>query len=373
MDTKNHSQEGDQGKFPFVFKPGKTKLRRRRLYAPSGRGAGFYVFWSKDKEEAQEFAQKVGGVTMEMTEGGQVFGDGGLLGSMFSEWNTGSMFDAKPAWDAISEKFADNAVGRVYYFNPTSVNGEFWAKEQEILLTRKTEGHVAGIDFICLQGRHKPGPYTDKKRSKGYNDLMEWMHMEEPRIKNDVTFPDLLGEIEERERKKVETILRDAFVDGGFAHFAVYMPQLKMHDGIGILKKKLTSIAPPSGASIAIAAALIDATGDEQYYGTIAEYYGANEKSGLVVATILSYRKPSDALFSLLASIYIDDGNKYARCSAARGLLRCKGYLKDVHDQDEQDEKKALLESVFSPSMGREERRALVEKLRAGIPIEDGR
>ena len=90
------------------------------LSSPKG-GA---VFWSGNKTEAMNYANKINGTTMEGTRGGQVFDDWNWLGNQFPEWDSKNILDQKPIWESLSRRYANGASGTVYYVYPETYTGE---------------------------------------------------------------------------------------------------------------------------------------------------------------------------------------------------------------------------------------------------------
>ncbi|HEX8656603.1 MAG TPA: DUF6531 domain-containing protein, partial [Hymenobacter sp.] len=82
------------------------------LSSPDGKA----VFWSGDLPEAQRYADKIGGTTMESTPGGSIFNDWDHLNDKFEygQWGVaGSPKNAQPLWKALSERYASQATGPV--------------------------------------------------------------------------------------------------------------------------------------------------------------------------------------------------------------------------------------------------------------------
>ena len=81
------------------------------LSSPPGRA----VFWSGDLAEAQRYAAKIGGTTMEGTTGGNIFNDWQHLNDKFdyAQWGKGGPRDAHPLWKALSRRYANQTTGPV--------------------------------------------------------------------------------------------------------------------------------------------------------------------------------------------------------------------------------------------------------------------
>lgn len=45
-------------------------------------------------------------------------------------WGTGSVYDQKPLWQAVSSEFADCVTGTVSYVHPEDVFGEAWSETE---------------------------------------------------------------------------------------------------------------------------------------------------------------------------------------------------------------------------------------------------
>ena len=109
------------------------------------------VFWSGNKTGAGRYATSMGGTLMEQTPGGQVFDNWRGLQGMYNEWGTGTAFDQKPIWEALSSQYAN---GVVTYVHPDGYYGNVWKNtELPILNERLEEGLVNSIQEVIIDGK----------------------------------------------------------------------------------------------------------------------------------------------------------------------------------------------------------------------------
>ncbi|MDF2905352.1 MAG: Rhs family protein [Herbinix sp.] len=116
------------------------------------------VFWSGNKEGAAAYADDIGGIIMEQTPGGKVFDNWRGLQGMYPEWDTGTLLDQKPIWNAMSAQYADGAVGDVTYVhiirNGEPYYGAVWNDiEKKILVKKMWDGKVSNILEVIIDGK----------------------------------------------------------------------------------------------------------------------------------------------------------------------------------------------------------------------------
>ena len=111
------------------------------------------VFWSGNKIAAGEYAKSIGGTLMEQTAGGKVFDDWRGLQGMYTDWGTGTPFDQKPIWEALSSQYANGANGAVTYVHPDGYYGNVWKNtELPILNERLEDGLINNIHEVIIDG-----------------------------------------------------------------------------------------------------------------------------------------------------------------------------------------------------------------------------
>jgi hypothetical protein len=94
---------------------------------------------------------------MEQTPGGQVLDNWrGLQG--YPEWNTGTVLDQKPIWNAMSAQFAEGAAGDVTYVHIIKDGkpyyGVVWNDiEKKILVKNMWNGKVTNISEVIINGK----------------------------------------------------------------------------------------------------------------------------------------------------------------------------------------------------------------------------
>lgn len=70
---------------------------------------------------------------------------------MYNDWRTGTAFDQKPIWEALSSQYAN---GVVTYVHPDGYYGNVWKNtELPILNERLEEGLVNSIQEVIIDGK----------------------------------------------------------------------------------------------------------------------------------------------------------------------------------------------------------------------------
>ncbi|UOQ55547.1 DUF6531 domain-containing protein [Hymenobacter cellulosivorans] len=117
------------------------------LSSPHGKA----VFWSGDWPEAQRYADKIKGTTMEATPGGNIFNNWKHLDDKFEygQWGTGGPKDAQPLWEALSRRYANQSSGPVTVVR--NKVGMMWKNvEYEELNKRASLPHITYIETVPL-------------------------------------------------------------------------------------------------------------------------------------------------------------------------------------------------------------------------------
>lgn len=141
-------------------------------------------------------------------------------------------------------------------------------------------------------------------------------------------YPNTLEEIYDWEREEVEDIIWDAFFNKKEIELAQFLPKLEKYDGIKALKKSPYLLQVPSEASVEIGKILYEVTGDEEYLDLIKRNIDASPET-ISYVSILSYCKPCQRVYNILADIYINNNNSVNRSTAVMGILYNKGIIKD--------------------------------------------
>ena len=163
------------------------------------------------------------------------------------------------------------------------------------------------------------------QNSKAYDCLIKQLNANGSE-KLDGYYPRLMEEIYDWEREEVEDIIWDAFGNKKEIELAQFLPKLKKYDGIKALKESPYLLQIPSEASVEIGKILYEVTGDEDYLNLIKRNIDASPETISYVST-LSYCKPCQRLYNILADIYINNNNKVNRNTAVMGILYNKGML----------------------------------------------
>jgi len=125
------------------------------------------VFWSGDPEEAQRFAEGIGGVTLETTSGGRII-DG------WDEVNKGYPWDryageegpyARDLWAGASEKYAEGAMGHV---NAVQLPKKLWDDatlwhnlEKDVVRDKLQTGEVTGLNIYTINNSREFIPLNE--------------------------------------------------------------------------------------------------------------------------------------------------------------------------------------------------------------------
>jgi RHS repeat-associated protein len=118
------------------------------LSSPHGKA----VFWSGDLAEAQRYATKIGGTTMEQTPGGSIFNNWEHLDDKFEYgmWGKGGPTDAQSLWKALSQRYANQTNGPVSVVR--NKVGDMWTKvEYEELMSRSVPPDITYINSPPLK------------------------------------------------------------------------------------------------------------------------------------------------------------------------------------------------------------------------------
>ena len=141
-------------------------------------------------------------------------------------------------------------------------------------------------------------------------------------------YPNTLEEIYDWEREEVEDIIWDAFFNKKEIELAQFLPKLEKYDGIKALKESPYLLQVPSEASVEIGKILYEVTGDEEYLDLIKRNIDESPET-ISYVSILSYCKPCQRVYNILADIYINNNNSVNRSTAVMGILYNKGIIKD--------------------------------------------
>ena len=150
-------------------------------------------------------------------------------------------------------------------------------------------------------------------------------------------YPNTLEEIYDWEREEVEDIIWDAFFNKKEIELAQFLPKLEKYDGIKALKESPYLLQVPSEASVEIGKILYEVTGDEEYLDLIKRNIDESPET-ISYVSILSYCKPCQRLYNILADIYINNNNRVNRSTAVMGILYNKGIIKDRYSIKESND-----------------------------------
>lgn len=200
------------------------------------------------------------------------------------------------------------------------------------------------------------------QNSKAYDCLIKQLNANGSE-KMDGYYPRVMEEIYDWEREEVEDIIWDAFSNKKEIELAQFLPKLEKYDGIKALKECPYLLQIPSEASVEIGKILYEVTGDEDYLDLIKRNIDASPET-ISYVSILSYCKPCQRLYSILADIYINSNNKVNRSTAVMGILYNKGIIKDRSSIKESNDVISLRKKFKSED--REERQKILKRFENG-------
>lgn len=181
--------------------------------------------------------------------------------------------------------------------------------------------------------------------------------------KMDGYYPGIMEELYDWEREKAEDIIWDAFNNKKEIELAQFLPRLEKYDGIRALKESPYLLQIPSEASAKIGKILYEAAGEEDYLDIIKRNIDASPET-LTYVSILSYCKPCQRLYNILADIYINNNNRVNRNTAVMGILYNKGIMKDRGSIKESNDVISLRKKFKSEDSV--ERQKILEKFENG-------
>lgn len=200
------------------------------------------------------------------------------------------------------------------------------------------------------------------QNSKAYDYLIKQLNANVSE-KMDGYYPRVMEEIYDWEREEVEDIIWDAFCNKKEIELAQFFPKLEKYDGIKALKECTYLLQIPSEASVEIAKILYEVTGDEDYLDLIKRNIDASPET-ISYVSILSYCKPCQRLYNILADIYINNNNKVNRSTAVMGILYNKGIIKDRSSIKESNDAISLRKKFKSEDSA--ERQKILKKFENG-------
>ena len=165
------------------------------------------------------------------------------------------------------------------------------------------------------------------QNSRAYIDFMKQIKAV-GREKMEGYNPSTLEKIYDWEREEIEDTIWNYFVNKNDSDLAIFMPKLKKYNGIKALKESPYLLQVPSEASVEIGKILYEVTGDEEYLDLIKRNIDASPET-ISYVSILSYCKPCQRVYNILADIYINNNNSVNRSTAVMGILYNKGIIKD--------------------------------------------
>ena len=174
------------------------------------------------------------------------------------------------------------------------------------------------------------------QNSKAYDLLIKQLNAKGSE-KKDGYYPRVMEEIYDWEREEVEDIIWDAFFNKKEIELAQFLPKLEKYDGIKALKESPYLLQVPSEASVEIGKILYEVTGDEEYLDLIKRNIDESPET-ISYVSILSYCKPCQRVYNILADIYINNNNSVNRSTAVMGILYNKGIIKDRYSIKESND-----------------------------------
>jgi len=113
------------------------------------------VFWSGDQVRAQQYAESIGGTTLEGTPGGNVINGWDEINNLPWDSKGGSPPWSGDLWGGISEKFANGANGKISIVQPPAKlwdQGTVWhTTEKNIIKKGLANGSVSDIEIFTTK------------------------------------------------------------------------------------------------------------------------------------------------------------------------------------------------------------------------------
>src|SRR5690606_23453190 len=117
------------------------------------------VFWSGNQVRAQNFAESIGGTTLEGTPGGNVINGWDEINNLPWDAKKGPPPWGGDLWNGVSKKFANGATGHVNVIQtPAKLwdQGTVWHNtEKNILMDKMMDGSVSNIDIHTITNAGK--------------------------------------------------------------------------------------------------------------------------------------------------------------------------------------------------------------------------
>lgn len=172
-----------------------------------------------------------------------------------------------------------------------------------------------------------------------------------------------LDEIFEWERDEIEDVICRNFSNNDI-DLAIFLPKLKKHDGISLLKRKLQELTIPSSGSVLISQVLYETTKKEKYLDIIMQNIEESPDNISYVASLAGC-SPSEKAYSMLVHIYINNENEVIRSTAVTGILHNKGIIHNVDDLQEITQNISLRRKFLSNDSKR--RKRIIEMFEKGM------
>lgn len=172
-----------------------------------------------------------------------------------------------------------------------------------------------------------------------------------------------LDEIFEWERDEIEDVICRNFSNNDM-DLAIFLPKLKKHDGISLLKRKLQELTIPSSGSVLISQVLYETTKKEKYLDIIMQNIEESPDNISYVASLAGC-SPSEKAYSMLVHIYINNENEVIRSTAVTGILHNKGIIHNVDDLQEITQNISLRRKFLSNDSKR--RKRIIEMFEKGM------
>src|SRR5690606_31178116 len=114
------------------------------------------VFWSGNQARAQQYAESIGGTTLEGTPGGNVINGWDEINKLPWDSKGGPPPWSGDLWSGVSDKFANGAIGKVSVVQPPQKlwdQGTGWHNtEKNIIKKRLVNGSVSNIEIFTTKG-----------------------------------------------------------------------------------------------------------------------------------------------------------------------------------------------------------------------------
>ncbi|WP_339616358.1 hypothetical protein [uncultured Gilvimarinus sp.] len=131
------------------------------------------TLWSGSQTSAQQFAESIGGSTLEGTPGGRVIDGWSDIKNIPWESEVGQAAGSGELWNGVSRKFANSATGEIHVIQTSKKlwdQGTVWHNiEKPIIRDSYSTGRITNVNMHVLNGKNQAIPLSENY----VNDLLD--------------------------------------------------------------------------------------------------------------------------------------------------------------------------------------------------------